>query len=232
MDDMTSINPAAADDDAGPEITFSISEDVSVISDPNGMEAESISALRTHLIAKHIQEGRRGLTICACDQDDRAVWLAVNLAVSLAQANVRTLLLDCDLRAPRVHRLITPSVEVLGLRDLLEDDALNVGAAIQADVLPGLAVMYSGGPSATAQELIFGNRFGQTVDMCLRDFDISIAIPPPAKSFADARHVATLLRYALIVARKDTTLIADAKTLVNELTLDGVRVVGSVYNAF
>ncbi len=229
---MTSISPEAADEDVAPAITFSISEDVSVISDPNGMEAESISALRTHLIAKHIQESRRGLTICACDQDDRAVWLAVNLAVSLAQANIRTLLIDCDLRAPRVHRFIRPSAEVPGLRDLLEDDTLNVGAAIQANVLPGLAVMFSGGASSNAQELIFSNRFAQAVDMCLRDFDITIAIPPPSKSFADARHIATLLRYALIVARKDTTLIADAKTLVNELTLDGVRVVGSVYNAF
>ena len=232
MDDMTSIDPVEADQEVGPDIVFSIGEDVSVISDPNGMEAESISALRTHLIAKHIQEGRRGLTICACDQDDRAVWLAVNLAVSLAQANVRTLLIDCDLRAPRVHRFIEPSVEVPGLRNLLEDDTLNVGAAIQAEVLPGLAVMYAGGASDNAQELIFGNRFAQTIDMCLRDFDVSIAVPPPSKSYADFRHIARLLRYALIVARKDTTLIADAKTLVNELTLDGARVVGSVYNAF
>jgi receptor protein-tyrosine kinase len=228
---MTTINLEAADDTA-PTVSFAVSDDVVVIADPGGPEAESISALRTHLIAKHIMEGRRGLTICACDPDDRAIWLAVNLAVSLAQANVRTLLIDCDLRAPRVHQYIVPSVEVPGLRDLLEDDTLSVGAAIQSNVLPGLAVMFSGGASSNPPELIFGNRFAQAVDLCLRDFDITIAIPPPSKSSADSRHIATLLRYALIVARRDTTLLSDVKTLMSELKLDGVRIIGSVYNAF
>jgi len=223
---------SAEPETVAPPITYSISEEVAVLSDPNGEEAESISALRTHLIAKHIEEGRRGLAVCACDTDDLAVRVAVNLAVSFAQANQRTLLIDCDLRAPRVHHYIRPSVEVPGLHDLLQGDTLNIGAAVQVNVLPELSVMFSGGASANAQELLFSSRFGQTIDLCLRDFDITIAVPPPTKWFADAGHVATLTRYALIVVRKDITLVGDAKTLTDNLLLDGVRVVGSVYNAF
>ena len=48
-------------------------------------------------LAKHIDEGRRGLAICAADGNDMAPELATNLAVSLAQASLRTLLIDCDL---------------------------------------------------------------------------------------------------------------------------------------
>lgn len=219
-------------EERGASLSFTASDDLVVLSDPNGVRAESISALRTHLIAKHVQQGRRGLTICATDLDEMAPWLAVNLAVSLAQASLRTLLIDCDLRAPRVQRFLTPSADLPGLRHLLENEALSIGDVIQTEVLPELSVMFAGGASANTQELIFGQRFGQALDLCQRDFDITVAVPPPFKSAADSRHVAALLRYALVVTRKDTSLISDVNVMLNELKLDGVRVIGSVYNAF
>jgi protein-tyrosine kinase len=213
-------------------LSFSFSDEVVVIADANGVQAESISALRSHLIAKHIESGRRALAICACDANDMAVDLAVNLAVSLAQANLRTLLIDCDLRSPRVQNFIRPSFDVPGLHDLLEDETQSIGAIIQSGIVPELAVMFAGNPTGNAQELLFSNRFAQTIDLCLRDFDVTIAVTPPSKWFADTRHIATLMSYALVVARKDKTLMSDVKTLVDELKLDGVRVIGSVYNAF
>lgn len=230
---MTIATDAEATDTAAAiPLTYEFSGDLAVVADAGGPEAESISALRAHLIAKHTQQARRGLALCACEQDDRADWLAANLAISFAQANVRTLLLDCDLRAPRMHRYIRPSQEVAGLHDLLLDSDMSVGTAIRSDVLPGLSVMYAGGAAANPQELIFSNRFARIVDTCLREYDITIAVPPPTKAFADARLIAKLLRYAAVVARKDTTYLGDLKALISELQMDGARVVGSIYNAF
>jgi len=212
-------------------VTFVVSPQIVAVSDPNGVETESISALRTHLLAKHVRDGKRGLTICAADERDGAVSLGVNLAVSFAQAGIRTLLMDCDLRSPRVHHFIRPSVMLPGLRDLLEQETLNVGAAIQSEALPNLSIMYAGGASQTAQELIFSNRFAQALDLCLRDFEATIVVPPPSKTYADARRIAGLMRYAIIVARRNVTLLADVKALANELNSDGVRVIGTVFNA-
>ncbi|GAO55325.1 CpsD/CapB family tyrosine-protein kinase [Novosphingobium sp. MD-1] len=212
-----------------PPVSYTLSEQVVVASAPDRADAESISALRNHLVAKHIHEGRRGLTICATEREDGAAWLAVNLAASLAQTGVRTLLIDCDLRGGTLGDFIQPSAPVAGLADVLASRDVSVASAMQFDVMPNLSVMYAGNPPGNAQELLFGQRFGTLIDLCLRDFDLTIATAPATKFYADARRIAALMRYALVVARKDSTLVSDLKTLIDDLTSDGVRVIGSVY---
>jgi protein-tyrosine kinase len=212
-----------------PPVSYTLSEQVVVASTPDRADAQSISALRNHLVAKHVNERRRGLTICATERDDSAAWLAVNLAVSLAQTGVRTMLIDCDLRGGSLPAFIQPSKRVSGLTDALTSRDGTVASAVHLNVLPNLAVMYAGDPPDNAQELVFGKPFGTLIDLCLRDFDMTIAIAPATKYYSDARRIAALMRYALVVARRDSTFISDLKTLIDDLMSDGVRVIGSIY---
>src|SRR3546814_263595 len=75
-------------------ISFRFSQRVVVLSDSNSPEAEAIAALRTHLLAHHVRAGRRGLAVCSPSSKSGATFVAVNLAVSLARAGIRTLLID------------------------------------------------------------------------------------------------------------------------------------------
>lgn len=211
-------------------IRYDVSSDVVVLDQSGGAQAESIGALRTHLIATHIRNGRRALAVCASDQSSGADFVTVNLAVSLAQAGIRTLLVDGNMRSPVLDGMITPSATVPTLRQLLTDDTLSVSDAIQADALPNLSLLYSGGPAGDAQELLNTARFKQVLDTCLRDHDVTLVITPPANRCADARRIASVVRYALIVARRDVTFVDDLSTLVGHLTSDGAKVIGSVMN--
>lgn len=214
------------------DLNYRLTSQIAVIADPSGVRAESIHALRTHLAAKHVRDGKRGLAICGSDDQAGAVFVAVNLAVSFAQAGFRTLLIDADMRAPHVQNFIIPSVDLPGLRQCLEDDRMAIGQAIQPDVLPHLSVMFAGGHADSAQELLAGSRFKQLADLCLRDYEVTIIATPSSNICADARRVAAVVRYAMVVARKDVTFLSDVNTLVSELSGDGVRVIGSVFNAF
>ena len=98
------------------------------------------------------------------------------------------------------------------------------------DVLPGLTVLFAGRASPDAQELLGGAGFKALVDACVRDYDITIIDTPPANMYADARRIASVMRYAMVVVQRDKSYVRDVRTLIDELTSDRVRVVGTYLN--
>lgn len=211
-------------------LTFSFAPEVVMLSDPLGARAEAIRTLRTHVMAQHIDDGRRGLAICAASAGVGATFAAVNLAVALAQAGLKVLLVDGDLRHPHVDQLIRPSGEPRGLRECLEASEDDISSYLQADVLGQLSVMFAGGAAPHAQELLAGERFTDIMERCLRDFDLTIIDTPPANRCADARRISTVVGYSLVVAKRHVSFVNDLTTLVSQLREDRAQVVGTVMN--
>lgn len=209
---------------------FMFSSDIVVISEPAGVRAESIRTLRTYIMAQHVQDGRKGLAVCAPSAGVGATFTSVNLAVSLASIGVRTLLVDGNLRTPGIDGFIQAPRQVPGLRHCLGAPALTMDECIQLDVMPDLSVMYSGGPAPDPQELIASERFRDLMDRCLRDFDLTIIDTPPTNMCADARRISTVVGYSLIVARRNLSFISDLSTLESQLNEDRAKVVGTVLN--
>ncbi|HEY9236156.1 MAG TPA: CpsD/CapB family tyrosine-protein kinase [Phenylobacterium sp.] len=206
---------------------YAFSPEVVMLSDPRGARAESIRALRTHIMARHVSDGRRGLAICAATEGVGATFTAVNLAVSLSQIGTKVLLIDGDLRNPAVNDFIRPADDVVGLRQCLET-AGGQATFIQSDVLENLSIMYSGGQSGQAQELLASENFALLIERCLRDFDITIVDTPSASSSADARRISNVVGYGLIVARRHESYVSDIAALGGQLTDDRATIVGTV----
>ena len=204
---------------------------VVTISDPNGVQAEAIRAVRTHVMAQHINRGRRALAICAPNRGVGCTFVATNLAVALARVGVKTLLIDGDLRNPSVQALIhAHEVKNGGLAGCLEtrDSAFN--DHIDADVMPGLSVMFAGYGAADPQELLASDRFKALVGFCLREFDVTIVDTPPSNISSDARQVSSVVGYGLIVTGRDQTFIEDVKILAEQLQGVQAKVIGTVLN--
>lgn len=214
------------------ELRFRVSDKVVVLSDPTSAEAEAIAAVRTHLLAHHVRAGRRGLALCAPNSKSGSTFMSVNLAVSLARAGIKTLLIDADMRSPAIHKMIAPSREVPSLRDCLADMNVNYGDIIQEEVLPSLSIIYAGRSSTRAQELLSGQRFKSLLDLCMREFEVTIIDTPASNSNADGRRIASVVRYCIIVARKDKTYVSDVATLIEEMKSDKVNVIGTVLNEY
>lgn len=213
----------------GGEAAFSFSPAVVALSAPHAEQAEAIRTLRTHIMAQHVDDGRRGLAICGPSIGVGCTFTAVNLAVALSQIGVNTLLIDGDLRKPSVQDLIRPGQPVIGLRQALNADEAEDGI-IQSSVLPNLSVMFSGGAAPDAQELLASDRFKDLVDQQLRDFDMTIIDTPAANSCADARRISTVVGYSLIVVRRNQSFIGDMQALAAQLNEDRARIVGTVMN--
>lgn len=190
-----------------------------------------ITALAYEIMDRHVRLGRRGLAVCGAARGAGVTFVAANLAVALAQLGVSTLLVDTNLDAPGLEKLITPPEPSLGLSDLLVDPAVSIGAAVRPHVLPGLSILYAGGVRDTEADGLSGDRFREIVRRCLRDHELTIFDTAPANRSTGARLVGGAAGYALLVARSGLTFADDMSTLTAQLAQDEVSIVGSVLNA-
>ena len=217
--------PAVEEERSAKGYTFS--PDLFLVSDPASPRSETIRGMRTHLLAQHVEEGRRGLAVCAASDDAWTMTIGANLAVAFAQIGLSCLLVDADLRNPSLNQIITPPADVVGLADCLSH-SVAVERIVQHDVLPNLSVIYSGGPRVDAQELLGGDAFGQLAKNWLRDYDITVINTPAANKYADGRRISAIVGYSVVVARQNVSYVSDLKHLVEQLRGDGVKIVGTI----
>lgn len=207
---------------------YAFSPDLVTLTDGRPGEAEAVRTIRTHVIARHLNDGRRGLAICGPKPGVGCTFTAANLAVATSQVGVSTLLIDGNLRSP-------------GLRDFIRPDeasearlAAPLGSSpidnVHSEVLPNLSILYADGMMDTGEELLGGGGFRRLIDRCLRDFEFTIIDTPPTSDSSDALRVASIIGYALVVARTNITRIKDVEHLARDLQEDGARVIGAVLN--
>jgi capsular exopolysaccharide synthesis family protein len=186
--------------------------------------------MRTHIMARHLEDGRRGLAMCSASKGTGCTFMAANLAVSLAQIGIKTLLIDGDMRTPGVQSLFRPLSETGGLKQSLTTPELHSHDQIHTEVLPNLSILYAGGVADNAQELLGSAPFTALIDRCLRDFEFTLIDTPPTNRCADARRIASVVGYGVIVARRNVSFINDVAALASQLQEDGAKVIGTVLN--
>lgn len=209
-----------------------VSDELVVLSDPAGVRSESIRLLRTQVIAQHIKPGRRALAVVAPVAGVGCSFIAANLAAALSQIGTKTLLVDANLRSPRIDQLFGLDPAGPGLSSYLGLQVARPERVVHANVLPNLSVIASGPPVARPQELLSSTRFRDGMNLLLREYDIAIFDTPPANSCADALTVASAIGYSVIVARRDHTFVNDVSALANQLAASRSTVVGSVLSEF
>ncbi|HEY1929719.1 MAG TPA: CpsD/CapB family tyrosine-protein kinase [Caulobacteraceae bacterium] len=207
--------------------SFGFSSSLVTLTNPTSPEAEAIRGLRSHIVTQHLNMGRRALAVCGASVGIGTTFTATNLAVALSQIGVNTLLVDANLQQPGLERLIRPQRPPVGLARKLAGDT-PYEEFVDARVLPNLSVIYAGSPAASSIELLASDRFKALMDFCLRNFEATIVDTPPSNRTHGAKQISSVIGYSLIVAGKGKTFVKDVRTLSNQLTSDGVRVVGSV----
>lgn len=212
------------------DLRYELSPDLVTLSDARPAEAEAIRTVRTHIMARHLEDGRRGVATCAATPDVGCSFVAANLAVALSQAGIATLLIDGDMRHPQLEKFIKPSQPSAGLKQCLESGGRPPSDFIHQEVLPNLSVLYAGGVAHDAQELLAGDGFKRLIERSLRDFEFTIIDTPPANGVADVLRISSKIGYAIVVARAHVTRSNDIAALAKQLQEDGAEVVGTILN--
>ncbi len=210
----------------------SVADEVVVLSDPASPQAEALRLLRTQIISQHVGAGRRAFAVTGATEGSGATYVAANLAVALSQVGIKTLLVDANLRSPRIDRVFGLDPDGPGLSTYLSLGANRPERVIYGQVLPNLSVVPAGPPVPRPQELLSGARFRMGVDILLRQYDVAIFDTPATNENADALTVASVLGYALIAARRNHSFIKDVQVLASQLSAARATVIGSVLNDY
>jgi chain length determinant protein tyrosine kinase EpsG len=182
---------------------------------PFGSEAETFREIRSQLLAGALgAEGseRRALAIVSPDRGDGRSYLAANLAVTLGQLGGRTLLVDADLRVPRLHRLFDIDPVHGGLSDMLTGRA-DGAAMLRVGRLAGLWLLCAGTVPPNPLELVQRSSFAELARELQQKFDHVVFDTPAATHGADARVVAAACGIALVVGRKGRSRMHDLAKL-------------------
>lgn len=228
---LRAVSSMASSDLGSTDPAITVSPEVVMLSDPGGATAESIRHLRTRIIAQHLDRGRRVLAVCSASQDSGCSFVAANLAIACAQADIRVLLVNADMRGRGVDNFFG-GIPNVGLMQYLSSQTMRPDEVTEAEILPNLWLTPSGGVPTDAQELLSTHRFESFVNVSMRQFDLLIIDTPPANQYADAQRIAAVAGYAVLVARKNKTYTHDLAELSRQMTADGVSLVGTVLNAY
>jgi capsular exopolysaccharide synthesis family protein len=194
---------------------------------PNSFVAEQFRSLRARIDSMASSRPIRTLAVTSADPGDGKTMAAVNLALVMSMGiGKRVLLVDCDLRRPRVSECLGLRVEA-GLGELLRgtaevDDALM---SVEGTALQVLAVRtVPGNPS----ELLASDRMRELFEKLIGRFDCVILDVPPTIGLPDAQIVSDLCDGILFVVRADKTPAEDVEAALQ--VLDRSRVLGVVLN--
>jgi chain length determinant protein tyrosine kinase EpsG len=207
-----------------------------VLNQPFTHQAETFRAIRAQIMLRAQPDAETGLTtrraiaVVSPDTGDGKTFFCANLAIALSQTGGRTLVVDADLRGPRLHEVFGVDGRT-GLSGLLSGRrGESVIKAVKG--VPNLFVLPVGVSPPNPLELVEGPTFGVLLHELLTKFDNVVVDTPAARYGADFAVVAARCGTALVVARKGRARVDDLQDLVATLNASSAKVLGVVMNEF
>ena len=158
-----------------------------------------------------------------------------HLAIALAEIGNKVLVIDGDFRRPRLHKVFDQP-NSWGLSDLLQEknaiEDLPLEALVKRTALPHLHLLPSGTSAENIFALLWSGRMARLLPRFREVFDYVLIDAPPCLEFADARIIGRYAEQLLLVVRADSTDRQIAHAAVQRLLLDGITVMGVIFNGW
>ncbi len=196
---------------------------------PKAIVSENIKSLRTNLQFTVIDKELETILVTSTNASEGKSFISANLAISFAQAGKRVLLVDCDLRKGRLHRLFgIPNTS--GLSNLLTGDLRNVGKYVRATKVKNLDLITCGTYPPNPSELLASQKNKRLVKVLSDHYDIVIFDGAPVGGLTDSVILASLVDETLLVVKDGNTAKGDLIAARDALNKVGARVAGVVFN--
>lgn len=197
---------------------------------PRSPVSEAFRSLRTNLEFASVDKPLRTILVTSAEASDGKSTVAANLAAIFAQGGKRVMLIDCDLRRPRVHRFIGVQNRV-GMTDLFRgshtlDEVIHIwndSGAVE------ILVITSGSLPPNPAELLGSQKMNHILEEMLTRVDI-IVIDSPPSMVADAQVLAAKVDGVVLVAQPGKTHAGAARVTREQLNRAGAHIVGAVFN--
>jgi succinoglycan biosynthesis transport protein ExoP len=177
--------------------------DLAVLNEPKSIISEAIRQVRTSIMLSAANGPPKGIIVTSPNTQEGKSTIASNLAVSLALDGRKVVLLECDLRKPRLHRVFETPPQP-GLSTFLTGSS-EWEEIIRPTKAPNLWFIPAGPVPPNPFELLNSEAFKALLDELRREFQHVIVDTPPALGFADARVISKLMDGVLLVMKQNST---------------------------
>lgn len=201
-----------------------------VVSDPKSSIAEAFRSLRTTLRFSTVetQQSSHVIYVTSSCANEGKTTTASNLALAYANAGVKTLLVDADLRNPSFGEALAANAKI-GLADYLQGKA-EPDQLVHKAQAENLYIMTAGEPPKDPVELLSSKRLQQFLDQARRSFEVVILDGPPVLGLADSLLLSSLADSTLLTVNSRDTKVAAVQNAIKRLNQARANLVGMVLN--
>lgn len=206
-----------------------IGSELIVEKSPKAIVSENIKSLRTNLQFTVIDKELETILVTSTNASEGKSFISANLATSFAQAGKKVLLVDCDLRKGRLHRLFgIPNTG--GLSNLLTGDLRSLGKYIRQTKVYNLDLITCGTYPPNPSELLASQKNKRLVKILADHYDIVIFDGAPVGGLTDSVILSSLMDETLLVVKDGNTTKNDLRAASEALSKVGAKVAGVVFN--
>ena len=193
------------------------------LTDPRSPGSEAYRTLRTNLAFYSVDEPLRTLVVTSPAPDEGKSTTIANLAVAIAQGGRRTILVDCDLRRPSLHKIFELGND-LGLTTMVLDQ--NADLLLQNTGVENLSVLTSGPTPPNPADLLGSRHVDRILDLLKERADMVLIDAPPVIGVTDAAVLGARADGVLLVVSAGKTRRDHAERAKELLERARVRIVG------
>jgi capsular exopolysaccharide synthesis family protein len=205
-----------------------VTPDIIVHESPGSLMAEAYRSVRTSLLLSSSGHPPRLIVVTSAAPSEGKTTTAINLAISLTQTGSKVVLIDADMRKPRVQTVF-PVENSVGLSTFLAGGS-NLKDIICETKVPGLMIIPCGVTPPNPGELILSTDFRKMLE-ALRDyFEYIVLDSPPVGTVSDARILAVSADTTILVVKGFSTSRHQTRDAVAHLTNAHARIAGVVIN--
>ncbi len=190
--------------------------------------SEAIRAVRTALLFSTADPGSRSVVVTSTGPHEGKTVVSSSLAITLAQAGQRTIVVDADMRRPRMHDALGRTQEP-GLSNVLVGDA-SLADATRSTAVPNLSLLAAGHIPPNPVELLCSPQYAALMAELKRNYDWVVIDAPPVMPVTDAAVVANNSGGVIFVVGSEMTPRQNAVAAVEQLRGANAKFIGAVLN--
>ena len=203
--------------------------DLYVFRQPTSSIAECCRSLRTNILFSSADRQIKTIVVSSASPREGKTTSVIYLGTTMAQSGQRVLLIDTDMRRPRLH--VSMGIpRTTGLSNLIVGD-LDYDDVIKATEIPNLFILPCGPLPPNPAELLMTHRFKAVLEELGRRFDLIILDSPPLQVVTDAVVLSKHTDGAILVVHAGKTLRDDIRRAERQIAAVGGKIFGVIVNA-